>query len=317
MPCHVAQAVLDPRRLVVEREGALRIRDLDAVESVLVFCLRRVEAVRRLVTEHHQPRLAAVIALQPVEGDVGDGRCVVVVPDLAPLAVDVELGAEILALALVGHEVVEPRPRRVVPFAHVVLADVRRRVPVVVELVGKVGEIARVLGEVVGDAVLVRVEAAQERRPARRAQRRRAERVPEVHALASDAIDVRRLDVGMSGVAERVPPEVVEQDEEDVRSPRRLFCRWFTATGGQERTEEDEGRGQHRRCLVTSLPPEPLPRSYRLPPVPKKRAHLRFYRQIVVLDWMHDLLVPRDECLERHGQAAPVDRENVAVLGHV
>jgi hypothetical protein len=59
------------------------------------------------MAEDHHPRLAAVIPLQPVERDVGDDRRVIPLPNLTLLAVEVELGIEVLALALVGDEVLE------------------------------------------------------------------------------------------------------------------------------------------------------------------------------------------------------------------
>ena len=80
MPCQVASRSLNQLGLVVELEGRLRIRDRHVVEGVLVLRLRGVEAVRRLVAEDQQERLAAVIALQPVEGQVGDDVRVVARP---------------------------------------------------------------------------------------------------------------------------------------------------------------------------------------------------------------------------------------------
>ena len=44
-----------------------------------------------------------------------------------------------------------------------------------------------------------------------------------MHALVREAVDVRRLDIRMPGVAERVGTEIVEQDEQDVGPARRLL----------------------------------------------------------------------------------------------
>ncbi len=210
MPCHVRRRSLIQSGLSSSSNADSRIGNRHVREGVLVLRLRRVEAVRGLVADDHHPRLAGVIALEPVERDVGDRGRVVTGPDLAPLAVEIELGAEILALALVRDEVVEAWPRLVVPLAHVILADVGGRVAGLLQHFGKAVHRGREFGEVVGHAVLVGVDAAQQRRPARRAQRRRAEGVRETHALVRDAIDLRRLDVGVPGVAERVRPEIVE-----------------------------------------------------------------------------------------------------------
>jgi len=78
------------------------------------------------------------------------------------------------------------------------------------------------LGEVVGDAMPVRIHTAQERGPARRAQRRRRERIPEVHTFVGDAIDLGRANVRMTGIPGRIPAEIVEQDDQDVGVARRL-----------------------------------------------------------------------------------------------
>ena len=94
-----------------------------------------------------QPRLARVVLLQPVERDVGDDVRVVARARPCAVAVDVELGVEVFALALVGDEVVEAGPRRVVVLAHVPLADVRRGVAGRLERPG-MGR-SRELGEVV------------------------------------------------------------------------------------------------------------------------------------------------------------------------
>ncbi len=245
--------ILDPCGLVAERERARRIRHRRVVERAGVLRLRRVETVRRLVAEDQHPGLAGVIALQPLERHVGhDGR-VVPALHLAALTVDVELGGEVPALPLVRHEIVEPRPRLVVVLPHVVLADVGRGIAGVVEHSRKVVHGRGKLGEVVRHAVLVRIHAAQERRTARRAQRRRGERVPEVHALVGDAIDVRGLQVRVPRVPDRVPAQIVEQDEQDVRARvdrRRL------ATAGCRRCQDQHDRAArdewalHRATMI-------------------------------------------------------------------
>ncbi len=255
------QAILDPRRLVVQRERRRGIADRNRIERPRVLRLGGVEAVRRLVADDHHPRLVAPITAQPLERDVGDSGRVVPGLDLAALAVEIELGAEILPLTLVGDEVVEAGPGLIVVLAHVILADVGRSVTGTLQHRRKVRQLGRELGEVVGDAVAMGVDATEERSAARRAQRRRAERVAKVDAFAGDAIDVRRPDVGMPGVAERVGAKVVEEDEEDIRPRRRTRTRRPAAAGGAE-DEPQRNRGRDR--------PRPIrtrrrPRTRRLP----------------------------------------------------
>ena len=62
------------------------------------------------------------------------------------------------------------------------------------------------------------VLAAEDRRPAGRAEGRRAERVDEVHPFVRKAVDVGRFDVGVAGTAEGVPPKVVAEHDDDVRA---------------------------------------------------------------------------------------------------
>src|SRR5204862_5445440 len=99
-----------------------------------------------------------------------------------------------LPLTLVAGPVVEPGPLLVVPLAHVPLADVRGVVAGVVQALRIAGHVRRELREVVDHLMAVRVQAAQEAGPARRAQRTGAERVPEPDALVRDPIDVRGLE---------------------------------------------------------------------------------------------------------------------------
>ena len=159
MPCHVWRRSLIHVGLVVERERRLRdtapARRRRRARTSAPACRSCAAPCGRAIMH---PRLPAVIALQPVEREVGDDGRVVAGPDLAPLAVEVELGVEVLALALVRDEVVEARARLVVVLAHVPLADVGRGVAGLLQHLGKAVHPGRELGEVVRDPVLVRVE---------------------------------------------------------------------------------------------------------------------------------------------------------------
>jgi hypothetical protein len=208
------------------------------------------------VADDHHPGLAAMVAGEPVECHVRDGRGVIFRLDLTPLAVHVELGIEIPALPLVGDEVVVPGPRLVVVLPHVVLADVGGRVTGALQALWKIVDPRVELGEVVRDPMLVGIEPAQQRRPARRTQRRRRERVPEIDSFPGEPIDVGGPHMRVAGIAQRVGAKIVEQDEEDVRpaldrrSHRRNWLRFspsagrWAETGQEKRGEKQPAHGE-------------------------------------------------------------------------
>jgi hypothetical protein len=73
---------------------------------------------------------------------------------------------------------------------------------------------------VVGDAMSVWIQARQQARTARRAERRDCKRIQEPGALARDAIHVGRLQEWMSRTAKIVPAHVVDENHDDVRRDR-------------------------------------------------------------------------------------------------
>ena len=77
----------------------------------------------------------------------------------------------------------------------------------------------RQLGEMpIGAAVAVRIQATENRRPARRTQRRRAERVLEEDPFASQPVDVRRLQMRMPGGTQAIPTQVIAKNEQDAET---------------------------------------------------------------------------------------------------
>ena len=99
------EAVFDPRGLSREVEGGIGIGDLHLVEAVRILRLGHVKAVGRFVAQDQQEGFFAR-ALEPVQRQLGDGMGVIAGPGF-PLAVDVELGAVIFALAFMGGPVIE------------------------------------------------------------------------------------------------------------------------------------------------------------------------------------------------------------------
>ena len=120
-------------------------------------------------------------------------------------------------MAIVGDPVVVTGTGLAV-IAHVPLADVRRLVAERLQLEMVVGQAVarRVARHVVDDAVTARVLAGEDRGAVRRADRRGVERALEERALGGDAVDVRRLHVGMAARAELVEAQVVYQDDEEI-----------------------------------------------------------------------------------------------------
>src|SRR5688500_867563 len=94
---------------------------------------------------------------------------------------------------------------------------------------------------VVSDSVRVRVLSGEKAGARRRAQWRGHESIAKRRAFFGDAVDVRRFNVRMSGNAELVPTQVVDQNEDDVR-PRRLALNRVRQT---ERGQDHEHHGSY------------------------------------------------------------------------
>src|SRR5262249_1014163 len=87
--------------------------------------------------------------------------------------------------------------------------------------------------------------------------RRRTEGVPEIHALIGDAIDVRRLEVGVPGVTDRIPSQIIKKDEQNVRlACRRFWClaapdeRRRNGQGGDKTAPPAQGTGLHPEIIT-------------------------------------------------------------------
>ena len=144
--------------------------DLNVVEGVGVFLFWEVETVGSLLPDHQHEGLALsrlLLAAHPRDRHVCDDVGVVARDHATVFAVEVELGVEVFALAFVGDEIVEARPGLVALLTHVPLADIRGLVAGLLQPPGKTVEVERIVGEVVGHAVGVGVEPAENRGPAR------------------------------------------------------------------------------------------------------------------------------------------------------
>ncbi len=193
--------------------------------------------VRQVQTERRLPR-----PLQPSHGVVGQ-QIGHVAFGLEVPAVLVQLRIDVLALARKAQPIIKAGAR-VRPRLHVPLAHKRRLVARPAKQLRKrrqrrVG----VHGRVDPHPMRVCVRAGQERRPTRRAERRRHERVGEPRALPGQAVHVRRLNERMPEAAHRVPAHVVNKYENDVRPADGLGLD-FGAFGRREQAP----RGAYRRA---------------------------------------------------------------------
>ena len=243
----------DHAELLLAREGPLAQRVPAVVELARVLVgpllrhvVRRVRRARREVREERLVGHQRLLLADPADRLVGHvahevvalfGRAVGLDrrrPFVQRRVVLVRLAAdepvEVLEAAAAGGPVVERPHRARLPHRHLVaLAELRRRVAV--ELEGLRERRARVRPDRVvarrgrrdlGDAAHphdVVVAAAQQRRPRRRAQRRRVEAV-ELQAAGGEPLRVRRR-ARPAERARRAEPDVVEQDDQHVRRPRR------------------------------------------------------------------------------------------------
>ena len=123
---------------------------------------------------------------------------------------------EIRALAAKADPAIESGLRRIAGAAHVPLADERCVVTGLLQILRKEDGAWRHRVDVVDDAMPMGVLARENRRAAGRAQRRRDERVPHLHAALRERVEMWRLNPRMPHVAERVVPQIVHEHEDDV-----------------------------------------------------------------------------------------------------
>ena len=211
------EALFEPRGLVIELKSGGGIGHTHIIKSLRILLLRRVEAVRRFLTDEGTPRLLRTLLLEPVQRQIRDDGGVIAFDDLPFLAVDVPLRVEVAPLPFMGHEMVKTGPRLIVVLAHVILAKVSGGITSVVQQAGKARHRIGILGEVVHHPMRVRIKPAQDARPARRAQRGGAEGVRKAHALARQTVDVRRFDMLRAVAAQRIGTEIIAEDEEHIR----------------------------------------------------------------------------------------------------
>ena len=186
-------------------------------ERALVAVGGNEVCVHTLVRQVEEERPRSVASLQPVERVVRQ-----LVRDVALLrhllAVDVQASRRRAVRALPGEAdpAVEARLRPPIVVAHVPLPHQRRLVPRLLQVLREEYGASRDRRVVVHHLVLVGIQAGEDRRPARRTQRRRHERVSEVRALSSDAVHAGRLDDRMPHEAHGVVAVVVGEDEHHV-----------------------------------------------------------------------------------------------------
>ena len=205
------------RRLAFERIVETR-RGLDGLVGVklLVPRRRREGAVHSFVREIKQKRLF-VFGLHKVQGVFVEQIGHVAV-HFGSLAIHVEDRVLVCALAFEADPSVKTGPRRIV-VAHVPLADASRLVARVVKQARKSDQLVAERGMigVVNHAVSVRILARQKAPATRRAQRNGHKKVPEQRPFLRNAVNVRRFDKRMAHATQRIPAQIVHEDENNVR----------------------------------------------------------------------------------------------------
>ncbi len=220
--------VLRPHRpqFFLARRCAPCCRPFEALAGVAALVTRGRDELRMhgLVREAHKERALGRSLLEPAQRVVGE-----LVGDVALLrdaqAVDVEtrLAGQIRALPWEADPMVEATLRRVVlafagdVSAHVPLADERSLVARLLQILRKESQrrIDRMI--VVDHMVLVGVEAGEDGRSRRRAERRGHERILEVHAIAREAVQRRCVRIApLAQEAHRVVSMIVREHEQDV-----------------------------------------------------------------------------------------------------
>ena len=288
-PANAVALFAHPVRFVpVVRRGVghrLRVLDRRVGVSALMTGRGAEPGVWGLVGEIEEERFVAAPVPEPPERvlrqDVGDVAVV-----LYPVAVDVELGVDVVALFLEAHPAVERRPGfGAVDPERVPLPDEGGLVAGVLEVVDEERVVVGPGMLVVDDAVFVGVLTGEDGGPARRTQRRADRRVREVCAPVRHPVHVRRLqELGRSRFVHEIHeivPVVVAQNEDDV-----------AGLGGIGATEK---RSVGRTAAEQPTDPESTGRLHGLSPVKvtgslggpvghwtpsPRRTESRFYRVI-------------------------------------
>ena len=216
--------------------------------------------VHRLVGEHQEEGRVGIgtLAAQPVERLAGEHVGGVAGHRVAR-AVHVQDRVLVDALAAEAHPVIEAGTRVVHVLAHVPFPDVGRAPAGLLQQCREEHRPLRDARCVVHHAVPVRVLAGQDRGPARRAQRRGHERVRQVRALRSHAVQAGRLQERRRALheAHEVVAVIIAQDDDHVTRLRRALGAGTRGRAQQQRGEQDRAGAQPR--------PASLPGSRRSP----------------------------------------------------
>jgi hypothetical protein len=187
--------------------------------------------MRGLVREIQEIGLVRVAPVgEPVERIIGE-----LVRDVARLrhgrAIDVEeartpedIARTVIALSRKADPAVEPGARRGAVAAHVPFSDQGGLITCALQ---PLGEQLGACGQrhiVVDDAVTTHRPPGEQRRPARRTQRGRHERIPEPYAFARQPVHVRGLQLGPYD-PQRIEALIVGDDDDDVGAAGVLSAR--------------------------------------------------------------------------------------------
>ena len=179
---------------------------------------RVVEAMNTFVGEVQQKRFVAGPIRQPLCGIVRQfiGH-VLLARHLAAIDVECLFAWCVRALPPKTHPVIESGSCGITRSAHVPFADECRFVIGLLQKLRKRHPPFSHPVDIVDNLVVVHVLSGEKGRPRRRAQRSCDKRIGELHTAVCQRVDMRRFDERVPHVAERVVPEIVDQDEHDIR----------------------------------------------------------------------------------------------------
>ncbi len=203
-----------------------RRRPLEALIGIaaLVTSGRYEVRMHCLVRHAHIERAIGGALFEPLHRVVGElVGDVTLLRDAQAIDVETRLARQVRALAGEADPMIEPTLRRIAfalagdVAAHVPFADERGLVARLLQVLRKEDQrrIDRMI--VVHDAMLMRVEPGEDGCARRRAERRRHERILEMHAIAREPIQRRRLRIAaLAQEAHGVVSMIVRQYEHDV-----------------------------------------------------------------------------------------------------
>ena len=253
-----------PMERQVQEEGPRRVPPVQPVDRLRADPVRRMQLLR-LVPRPRDHRVAVhpvveVLRIRRHPRLTPQPRHIVVEePELLPVSTP-----RVVQEPVVQDHVVEPEPRPLRPHVH--LPDRLRVVPGAPELAlhrHRMRGVERYAVRVPDPPVPLLRLPGEQRHPGRHARRRRGVPATEPHPVPRQFVQMRRLDVRMTGARHRIAPPLVDTDQDDVGSGHGasrpgLRSAGSEATGatreGRELQPHDPPRRSRGMCTVKKTP---------------------------------------------------------------